>query len=140
LAKLPLLFAFALLCFPLFGSATASAEKAYQITEAELTRLEEISGTQTDILINLTNTLKTLKHSEARVKEELSAALSDLAKTKAELTLLRQGLRNSQNSLEKANLSLRAYEKEMKNRTRRLKLQRNIWFAACVAVLGFAAR
>jgi septal ring factor EnvC (AmiA/AmiB activator) len=138
LAKLPLLFAFALFCLLLLLPGTASAEKSYQITEAELARLEEISVKQKTAISQLKDTLAALKLTETQAKAQLLEALEHLRKTREELTLLKEDLKKSQDSLAKANLSLTAYGKEMKQRTQRLKLQRGLWFAGCVAALVLA--
>jgi hypothetical protein len=49
-------------------------------------------------------------------------------------------LRNSEALLGKANLSLEKYAKDMREKTRRLKIQRNIWLASCVLALSLAGR
>jgi peptidoglycan hydrolase CwlO-like protein len=134
-----LLFAACFFAFYLHSSGVCSAEKTYQITEAELTQLEQNFKRQETVIARLSDTLKTLRLTETEARAQLEAALSGLEKTRSELTLLREGLKNSQNSLRKANLSLQEYGQEMKRKTRRLKAQRNIWFVGCALALGLAA-
>jgi hypothetical protein len=81
-----LLLLFYLLCSPASGLA---AERTYQITETELTRLDEISRTRQVILGRLTDTLEALKLNENEAKTQLVQALTDLRTMKSELEILR---------------------------------------------------
>lgn len=126
----------------LFLSPISCQAATYQITEQELTTLEDNYKQQAIIITQLQNMLQTLKldSNEANkqlliAQEQLTVALNELNQSKAELQNLKQDLQNSNDSIMNANQYLQQYEKEVKQQTNKLKWQRNL--AALVA--GFFA-
>ena len=134
-----LLLSFALL---LLGCTSASAqERMYEISEEELTLLEEnlnelsnVNGGQREKLTNLQEMLKT---SEMRL--EASERNSRMLSVK--LDWLSKELTAQASSLENANLLLKEYEEEARRKQRRVERQRNIAYAlAAVAVIFCAVK
>ena len=121
----------------LSGCSSASAqERTYEVTEAELTRLEQnldelatVNGEQREKLTSLRERLKT---SEARL--EASERKSQMLGVK--LDWLSKELTEQASSLENANLLLQEYEREERRTRSRLERQRNIGYAlAAIAVI-----
>ena len=126
----------------LLGCTSASAqEKVYEITEAELTLLEEnlsdLSSVNNGQREQLTTLREKLKASETRLAESernskmLSMKLDWLSKELTEQTSL----------LTNANQLLWQYEQEERRTKSRLKRQRNIgYILAAIAVIWCAAK
>ena len=131
-----------LLAFLLLDISFASAqERMYEISEEELTLLEEnlnelsnVNGGQREKLTNLQEMLKT---SEMRL--EASERNSRMLSVK--LDWLSKELTEQTSSLENANRLLQEYEEEERRTKRRIERQRNIAYVlAAVAVIFCAAK
>ena len=131
-----------LLAFLLLDISFASAqERMYEISEEELTLLEEnlnelsnVNGGQREKLTNLQEMLKT---SEMRL--EASERNSRMLSVK--LDWLSKELTEQTSSLENANRLLREYEEEEQRTKRRIERQRNIAYVlAAIAVIWCAAK
>lgn len=126
----------------LLGCTSASAqERRYEITETELTQLEEnligLSTVNDEQREKLTNLQETLKASETRLEasERNSKMLS------VRLDWLSKELTEQASSLENANRLLQEYEEEERRTKRRIERQRNIAYVlAAIAVILIAAR
>ena len=126
----------------LLGCASASAqERMYEITESELTLLEEnlseLSNVNDGQREKLWNLQEMLKASETRL--ELSEKNSKMLGVK--LDWLSKELTEQTSSLENANRLLLEYEEEERRTRRRIERQRNIAYVlAAVAVIFCAAK
>ena len=126
----------------LLGCASASAqERMYEITESELTLLEEnlseLSNVNDGQREKLWNLQEMLKASETRLEasEKNSRMLS------VKLDWLSKELTEQTSSLENANRLLQEYEEEERRTKRRIERQRNIAYVlAAVAVIFCAAK
>ena len=120
-----------LFCFWLFaGSATALAsgtqEAMYQITESELTTLENNISTLKSINDRLQVDLREQSSEATRLRQELDAL-------RRELEQLRSLSAKQEDSLTSANKLLEQYAIEEKNKRLRIKAQRNAYFIGMVA-------
>ncbi len=126
-----------LLLVLLLGCTSASAqERMYEITEAELTQLEEnlseLSNVNEGQREKLWNLQEMLKASETRL--EASERNSRMLSVK--LDWLSKELTAQTSSLENANRLLQEYEEEERRTKRRIERQRNIAYVlAAVAVI-----
>ena len=131
-----------LLLVLLLGCTSASAqERMYEITEAELTQLEEnlseLSNVNEGQREKLWNLQELLKASETRL--EASERNSRMLSVK--LDGLSKELTAQTSSLENANRLLQEYEEEERRTKRRIERQRNIAYVlAAVAVIFCAAK
>ena len=131
-----------LLVFLLLDISFASAsERMYEITEAELTQLEEnlseLSNVNDGQREKLWNLQEMLKASETRL--EASERNSKMLSVK--LDWLSKELTEQTSSLENANRLLQEYEEEERRTKRRIERQRNIAYVlAAVAVIFCAAK
>ncbi len=135
---LPLLF----LVFLLLGCTSASAEeRIYEISEVELTKLEEnlselstVNGEQREKLVNLQEKLRTSQ-------ERLEASERNSAMLNVKLDWLSKELTDQTSSLENANRLLQEYEQEERRIKRRIERQRNIAYVlAAIAVIFCAVK
>ena len=131
---------YALLFFSLSLPWPSCFAADYTMTEAELTRLEEIFG-----LLKVSN--HQLQTDLAASQVDLSEAQSRLAESETQLARLEMQLIElraesekaktasieAQTSLAKANQSLQEYEREVKSRIRSLTWQRNLLGALVIA-------
>ncbi len=126
----------------LLGCTLVSAqERIYEITEAELTQLEEnligLSTVNDEQREKLTSLQETLKASETRL--EASERNSKMLSVK--LDWLSKELTAQTTSLENANRLLQEYEEEERRTKRRIERQRNIaYMLAAIAVIFCAAK
>ncbi len=131
-----------LLAFLLLDISFASAqERMYEITESELTQLEEnlseLSNVNEGQREKLWNLQEMLKASETRL--EASERNSRMLSVK--LDWLSKELTEQTASLENANRLLQEYEEEERRTKRRIERQRNIAYVlAAVAVIFCAAK
>ena len=131
-----------LLVFLLLDISFASAsERMYEITEAELTQLEEnlseLSNVNEGQREKLWNLQELLKASETRL--EASERNSRMPSVK--LDWLSKELTEQTSSLENANRLLQEYEEEERRTKRRIERQRNIAYVlAAIAVIFCAAK
>ena len=134
--KLLLLFLSALLCWWLFFapgtcSASGTPEPMYQITESELTTLENNLAQLSSINNRLQVDLREQSNEATRLRQELDAL-------KRELEQLRSLSQTQESSLTNANKLLEEYAIEAKNERLRIKAQRNVYFVGMVAATAFA--
>ena len=131
--KLLLLFLSALLCWWLFFapgtcSASGTPEPMYQITESELTTLENNLAQLSSINNRLQVDLREQSNEATRLRQELDAL-------KRELEQLRSLSQTQESSLTNANKLLEEYAIEVKNERLRIKAQRNGYFIGMVAAI-----
>ena len=131
--KLLLLFLSALLCWWLFFapgtcSASGTPEPMYQITESELTTLENNLAQLSSINNRLQVDLREQSNEATRLRQELDAL-------KRELEQLRSLSQMQESSLTNANKLLEEYAIEAKNERLRIKAQRNTYFVGMVAAI-----
>lgn len=129
--KLLLLFLSLLFCWWLVsGSATAYAsgtpEKTYQITETQLSTLEQKLSLLDQILAQQNPELTTLQLQLAESRNELQTLRNELTTSKEQLTKAEESLRN-------ANLYLEKCAAEEKKKRLIIKAQRNTYFCLMVA-------
>nr|DAX60308.1 MAG TPA: SECRETED 45 KDA PROTEIN CYCLE, PEPTIDOGLYCAN, CHAP, CELL [Caudoviricetes sp.] len=117
--------------FPAFYGSSVQAEAMYQISESELTTLEQ--------------NLQTLEAHSSQKQELLNQQQKQLAEAQSQLETANRQLEKSrelnkqtQKSLERANQSLTELEKEAKKKIRVKTRQRNLWIAVSI-ILGTAA-
>ena len=117
---LPLLLA---LCFlPALCGSSAQAEEMYQISESELTTLEQN-------LHQLEKNNETKQQLLTEQKTQLTEAIQQLETVKKELTASKSLNEATRKSLERANQSLRQFEDEAKRKIRVKTRQRNLLIA-----------
>ena len=131
--KLLLLFLSALLCWWLFFapgtcSASGTPEPMYQITESELTTLENNLAQLSSINNRLQVDLREQSNEATRLRQELDTL-------KRELEQLRSLSQTQESSLTNANKLLEEYAIEAKNERLRIKAQRNTYFVGMVAAI-----
>ena len=134
--KLLLLFLSALLCWWLFFapgtcSASGTPEPMYQITESELTTLENNLAQLSSINNRLQVDLREQSNEATRLRQELDAL-------KRELEQLRSLSQMQESSLTNANKLLEEYAIAEKNKRLKIKAQRNGYFIGMVAATAFA--
>ena len=134
--KLLLLFLSALLCWWLFFapgtcSASGTPEPMYQITESELTTLENNLAQLSSINNRLQVDLREQSNEATRLRQELDAL-------KRELEQLRSLSQTQESSLTNANKLLEEYAIAEKNKRLKIKAQRNTYFVMLVAATAFA--
>ena len=134
--KLLLLFLSALLCWWLFFapgtcSASGTPEPMYQITESELTTLENNLAQLSSINNRLQVDLREQSNEATRLRQELDAL-------KRELEQLRSLSQTQESSLTNANKLLEEYATAEKNKRLKIKAQRNTYFTLMVAAAAFA--
>nr|DAH42185.1 MAG TPA: Peptidoglycan endopeptidase [Caudoviricetes sp.] len=111
-----------LLCLLLACGSTAHAETMYQISEEELTTLEQD-------LNQLAKSNETKQQLLTEQKTQLTEASQQLETVKKELTASKSLNAQTQKSLESANRSLQKFEDEAKRKIRVKTRQRNLWIA-----------
>ena len=141
--KILLLLLSALLSFWLVFAPVTSAESAtpkeqtvavYQITETELTALENNISTLKAINTRLQTDLKVQSDEATMLRQQLDAL-------KKELEQLRSLSQTQQSSLTTANNLLDKYATEVKRERLKIKAQRNTWeFVAACAIIAFAVK
>lgn len=125
----------------LFSVSGISSAKVYQISEAELTQLEQSLEEQESLLIQVLS-LQELQKSELQgLKMQLETALSELVASKSEIQKLKRNLEEASSSIEKANQLFKEYEKEAKRTQSRLTRQRNLWQLLFMGIgIGYIAK
>lgn len=129
-AEIILLLACLLYCF---APLHCEAAEVYQITEAELTRLET----------NLTQLKAINQQSQkesAMLNEQLAMLKKQLAQLKAQLSALKADSEKQEQLLQTANQSLEQYAQEEKAKQRSLKRQRNIAYIIAAGLLYAAVK
>ena len=131
LLLLSLLFCWWLFFAPGTCSASGTPEPMYQITESELTTLENNLAQLSSINNRLQVDLREQSNEATRLRQELDAL-------KRELEQLRSLSQTQESSLTNANKLLEEYAIAEKNKRLRIKAQRNTYFALMVAATAFA--
>lgn len=117
---------FIVLLASLFSAPVTGADAAYQITDQEMTRLEDI--------FNQLETKQKQQQALLNQQEEQLETLSTQLKTsRTEIESSQKAVETLQTSLDAANASLRASADEAKQTQKRLERQRNTWAVAAVA-------
>ena len=128
-----------------FSPCVGGCSPTYQITEEELTAL------QNHLTVLETNN-ETLKNILSESNEDLTKALEALMKSQSELMTLKAQLTQAKSDaesakksleianqeLQKASQSFKAYEAERDKTENRLRNQRNIWEVLCCIAVGVA--
>lgn len=128
--KMPLcglLLVSALFCW----APTCSAAETYQVTEAQLTTLEQTFSQLKQKQIEQEALLTLQKNQIETLKKQLMESQTAMNSSQESLTAL-----NS--SLTAANESLAKYAEEQKRAQDRLKQQRSIWAAVAAMAIGYA--
>lgn len=106
----------------LLAGSTSRAEEMYQISESELTTLEQN-------LHRLEKNNESKQQLLTEQKAQLTEANQQLEKVKKELIVSKSLNEATQRSLERANQSLQQLEDEAKRKIRVKTSQRNLWIA-----------
>ena len=128
---LALLF-LALLSLPVI---TRAAEPTYQITEQELSQLENNLNRLQAINSNSQTELTTLRQQLEKSQQELIVARKKSVQLQQQLADLKLASQKQSDLLATVNKSFEAYAAEEKRTRLRIKAQRNGWEAACVLLL-----
>ena len=135
---LSLVVCFVLLFSVYGGTCSAQQEMTYQITQEELTRLDEIFNQLSINNQKLLNDLEMSKKDSEEVRlqlvqyqRDLIVVQNDLLKWKEDCRIAKTELQIANDSLEKVSQSLKRFEKDHK----RIKLQRDLLAVGLVAVL-----
>lgn len=129
-AEIILLLACLLYCFvPLH----CEAAEVYQITEAELTRLET-NLTQLEAINNQS------QQESKMLREQLAEAKKQLTMLTQQLNELKADSEKQEQLLQTANQSLKQYAKEENAKQRSLKRQRNIAYIIAAGLLYVAVK
>ena len=112
----------AVLLFCLSVGSASQAEEMYQISESELTTLEQD-------LNQLAKNNETKQQLLTEQKTQLTEANQQLETVKKELIASKNLNEATQKSLERANQSLKQFEDEAKRKIRVKTRQRNLWIA-----------
>ena len=134
-----LLLSFAVL---LLGCGSASAEeRMYQITEEELTQLEESLSELSSVNDGQREQLRNLQEKLTASETRLEASERTSRMLSVKLDWLSKELTAQASSLENANLLLKEYEEEARRTKRRVERQRNMaYILAAIAVIFCAAK
>lgn len=109
-----------LFLLPSLSGSSVQAEVMYQISEAELTRLEQNLQT-------LANHSEQKQQLLTEQQTQLTEAQNQLKVVNEQLKISRQLNDQTQKSLQKAEESLNEYEKEAERKIRIKTRQRNLW-------------
>ena len=110
-----------LLCLLLACGSTAQAEEMYQISESELTTLEQ--------------DLNQLAKNNETKQDLLTEQKAQLETARKELTESKKLNAETQKSLESANQSLTELEKEARHKVQVKARQRNLWIGATALMM-----
>ena len=143
LLNILLISAFLCLSFPCVGSCSES--RTYQISESELTALENhltALEANNNELLNLlaasTLDLNEASQSLSASKKELETLRMQLTELQAETKSLSESLKTANEELKRASESFKASERERDKIEGRLRTQRNIWEALFAVAVGVA--
>lgn len=133
---------------PGISSASATQDQTYQVTETELTELQNSLTRLKEINVALRQELGLQRNRAVDLQTQLTVAQQQLneAKTRqtalqAELTSLKNLSMKQETLLTEANESFQKYEREEKARRLRIKAQRNTWAAAAgLLAIGLAVK
>lgn len=130
----------------LLGPGTASAD--YQVTESQLTELEQVfqelrskQEEQANLLSEQAGQLTELQRALNESRAQRGTLEFQLKKARESMNSSQTEMRNFQESLTEANESLQKSAKEAKATRKRIERQRNLWAVlAGVAVIYAAAK
>ncbi len=111
----------------------------YQITETELTELDQSYQEQEQLLIEALKLQEMQKEELKGLKLQLESALKELRESREALQRLREDLKKASNSIEEVNQLFNKYEAEARATQSRLKRQRNLYLLLLIGVGVFKA-
>ena len=111
----------------------------YQITETELTELDQSYQEQEKLLIEALKLQEMQKEELRGLKLQLESALKELRESREALQRLREDLKKASNSIEEVNQLFNKYESEARATQSRLKRQRNLYLLLLIGVGVFKA-
>ena len=111
----------------------------YQITETELTELDQSYQEQEKLLIEALKLQEMQKEELKGLKLQLESALKELRESREALQRLREDLKKASNSIEEVNQLFNKYEAEARATQSRLKRQRNLYLLLLIWVGVFKA-
>ena len=111
----------------------------YQITETELTELDQSYQEQEQLLIEALKLQEMQKEELKGLKLQLETALKELRESREALQRLREDLKKASNSIEEVNQLFNKYEAEARATQSRLKRQRNLYLLLLIGVGVFKA-
>ena len=111
----------------------------YQITETELTELDQSYQEQEKLLIEALKLQEMQKEELKGLKLQLESALKELRESREALQRLREDLKKASNSIEEVNQLFNKYEAEARATQSRLKRQRNLYLLLLIGVGVFKA-
>lgn len=114
--------------FPSFSSSAAG--ETYQVTEAQLTKLEQTFSQLKQKQTEQETLLEKQKNQIEMLKKQLSASQTAMNSSQDSLTALNI-------SLTKANESFQKYVEEQEAEKNRLRQQRTIWTAVAALAAGY---
>ena len=106
----------------------------YQITETELTELDQSYQEQEQLLIEALKLQEMQKEELKGLKLQLESALKELRESREALQRLREDLKKASNSIEEVNQLFNKYEAEARATQSRLKRQRNLYLLLLIGV------
>ena len=106
----------------------------YQITETELTELDQSYQEQEKLLIEALKLQEMQKEELKGLKLQLETALKELRESREALQRLREDLKKASNSIEEVNQLFNKYEAEARATQSRLKRQRNLYLLLLIGV------
>ena len=111
----------------------------YQITETELTEVDQSYQEQEQLLIEALKLQEMQKEELKGLKLQLESALKELRESREALQRLREDLKKASNSIEEVNQLFNKYEAEARATQSRLKRQRNLYLLLLIGVGVFKA-
>ena len=106
----------------------------YQITETELTELDQSYQEQEQLLIEALKLQEMQKEELKGLKLQLESALKELRESREALQRLKEDLKKASNSIEEVNQLFNKYEAEARATQSRLKRQRNLYLLLLIGV------
>ena len=106
----------------------------YQITETELTEVDQSYQEQEQLLIEALKLQEMQKEELKGLKLQLESALKELRESREALQRLREDLKKASNSIEEVNQLFNKYEAEARATQSRLKRQRNLYLLLLIGV------
>ena len=106
----------------------------YQITETELTELDQSYQEQEKLLIEALKLQEMQKEELKGLKLQLETALKELRESRETLQRLREDLKKASSSIDEVNQLFNKYEAEARATQSRLKRQRNLYLLLLIGV------
>ena len=121
-------------CWCLSAISYGNPVITYQITETELTELEQSYRSQENLLIEALKQQAMQKTELQGLRLQLETALKDLRESREALQRLKAELKKASSSIEQVNQLFNEYEKEARSTQSRLKRQRNLYLLLLIGV------